>query len=109
MELCERLADVRRRPRAYGLGTLGEVVAFLTGVDAATDWRFLEGFREWLAVRSDLGVNLALPVLLVRIAYPGTGNDFWVTAMREESAKAVAVLFDELEAFLESERLCNPE
>ncbi|WBB63351.1 hypothetical protein O7599_12825 [Streptomyces sp. WMMC500] len=102
MELRERLADVRRRPRAYGLSTLGEVVAFLTGVDAATDWRFLEGFREWLAAKSNLGANLALPVLLVRIAYPDKGTDFWLTATREESAKAVAVLFDELESFLES-------
>jgi len=107
MELHERLADVRRRPRVYGLSTLGEVVAFLTGVDAATEWRFLEGFREFLAAESGLGANLALPVLLVRIAYLGMGNDFWVAAMREESEQAVAVLFDELEAFLEAERLRN--
>lgn len=105
MELNERLADVRRRPRAYGLATLGETVAFLTGIDAATDWRFLNGFREWLAVKSEMGANLALPVLLVRIAYPDEGNDFWVAAMREESKEAVVVLFDELESFLASERL----
>ncbi|MBO0513823.1 hypothetical protein [Streptomyces beijiangensis] len=81
------------------------MVAFLTGIDAATDWRLLEGFREFLAAKSGLGANLALPVLLVRIAYPGTGNDFGVAAMREESVQAVTVLFDELEAFLEAERL----
>lgn len=109
MELHARLADVRRRPGAYGLSTLGEMVAFLTGVDAATDWRFLEGFREWLAAKSGLGANLALPVLLGRIAYPDTGNDFWVAAMREESSKAVAVLFDELDDFLKTERLRNSE
>ncbi|MFV2104849.1 hypothetical protein [Micromonospora sp. LOL_024] len=109
MELRERLADVRRRPHAYGLSTFGEVVAFVMGVDAATDWQFLEGFREWLAVKSGLGANLALPVLLVRIAYPDSGNDFWVAAMREDSSKAAVLLFDELEAFLESKRLRNSE
>ncbi|WP_181785251.1 hypothetical protein [Streptomyces phytophilus] len=109
MELHERLADVRRRPRAYGVSTLGEMVAFLTGIDAATDWRFLEGFREWLATKSGLGANLALPVLLVRIAYPDSGNDFWVAAMREESSKAVTILFDELDTFLRTERLHSSE
>jgi hypothetical protein len=109
MELRKRLADVRRHPRAYGLNTLGEVVAFFTGVDAATEWQFLEGFREWLAAKSGLGANLALPVLLVRIAYPDTGNDFWVAAMREESSRAVAMLFDELDIFLELKRLPNSE
>lgn len=105
----DRIADVRRRPRLYGLTTFGEVAAFVNGVDAATDWKFLEGFREWLAVRSDLGANLAWPVLVVKIAYPGEVNDFWVAASHAESAEAFTVLFDELDSFLTYRETSNTE
>ncbi|AZM51997.1 hypothetical protein DMA15_04835 [Streptomyces sp. WAC 01529] len=87
MDLRDRIADVRRRPRLYGLTTFGEVAAFLTGMDAATDWRFLEGFREWLASRSGLGANLAWQVLVIRIAYPGENNDLWVRPRMVKAAK----------------------
>lgn len=100
MNLRERLADVRRRPRLYGLTTFGEVAAFVTGMDAATEWRFLEGFREWLAVRSGFGANLAWQVLVIKIAYPDEVNDFWIAASHGESDAAVAILFDELDSFL---------
>lgn len=80
MDLRDRLADVRRRPHLYGLTTFGEVAAFVTGMDAATEWRFLEGFRGWLASRSNLGPNIAWQVLVIKIAYPDESNDFWVAA-----------------------------
>lgn len=109
MDLRDRLADVRRRPHLYGLTTFGEVAAFVTGLDAATEWRFLEGFREWLASRSDLGANLAWQVLVIRIAYPGEANDFWVAASHGESGEAVTVLFDELNSFLRDREARNAE
>ncbi|MFB6674441.1 hypothetical protein ACFCWG_18940 [Streptomyces sp. NPDC056390] len=109
MDLRDRLADVRRRPHLYGLTTFGEVAAFVTGMDAATEWRFLEGFREWLASRSDLGANLAWQVLVIRIAYPGEVNDFWVAASHGESGEAVTVLFDELNSFLRDRETRNAE
>lgn len=109
MDLRDRLADVRRRPRLYGLTTFGEVAAFVTGMDAATEWRFLDGFREWLAVRSALGANLAWQILVVRIAYPGEPSDFWVAASHDESSEAVAVLFDELHSFLADREMRNSE
>lgn len=109
MDLLDRLADVRRRPHLYGLTTFGEVAAFVTGVDAATEWRFLEGFREWLASRSDFDANLAWQVLVIRIAYPGESNDFWVAAAHAESREAVTILFDELNSFLRVRETRNAE
>ena len=104
MDLNERLSDVGKRPHAYGLTTFGEVAAFVNGVDAATDWKFLAGFREWLASRSGLGESLAWPVLIVKMAYPAEASDFWRTASRNVSSAAVATLFDELELFLMTRR-----
>ncbi|WP_158708833.1 hypothetical protein [Streptomyces sp. NRRL S-920] len=109
MDLRDRIADVRRRSHLYGLSTFGEVAAFLTGMDAATEWRFLEGFREWLASRSGLGSNLAWRVLVIRIAYPGEANDFWVADSHGESGEAVTVLFDELDSFLRDRETRNAE
>lgn len=100
MDLRDRIADVRRRPRLYGLTTFGEVAAFVNGMDAATERELLEGFREWLAVRADRGANLAWPVLVIGIAYPSAADDFWVAASHGESSEATAVLFDELLSFL---------
>ncbi|TDO51449.1 hypothetical protein EV643_103186 [Kribbella sp. VKM Ac-2527] len=109
MDLRDRLADVRRRPNLYGLTTFGEAAAFVTGMDAATEWRFLEGFREWLAAKSELGANLVWQVLVVRIAYPDEANDYWVAASHGESSEAVAVLFDELHSFLTDRETRNTE
>ncbi|MEX2971892.1 hypothetical protein [Streptomyces sp. C184] len=99
MDLLERLADVRRRPRAYGLTTFGEVAAFVTGMDAATEWKFLDGFRLFLAAKSNVGPSLAWQVLVIRMAYPAEADEFWVTASRSESSEATSVLFDELQSF----------
>lgn len=87
MDLMERLADVRRRPHAYGLTTFGEVAAFVTGMDAATEWQFPDGFRQFLAARSRLGPNLAWQVLVIRMAYPAEGDAFWVIASHRESSE----------------------
>ncbi|MEU5421194.1 hypothetical protein ACH4UT_28960 [Streptomyces sp. NPDC020799] len=76
----------------------------MTGMDAATEWRFLDGFREWLADKSNLEPSIAWQVLVIRMAYPDEKNDFWVTASHSESSIAVSVLFDELESFLTARR-----
>ncbi|WP_140158039.1 hypothetical protein [Micromonospora sp. NBS 11-29] len=109
MSLRDRLSEVRRRPHLYGLTTFGEVAAFVTGMDAATEWKFLKGFREWLAYKSDLGANLAWQVLVIRIAYPSEENAFWVAASHDESGEAVAVLFEELDSFLASRETAEAE
>ncbi|WP_159395255.1 hypothetical protein [Streptomyces albireticuli] len=109
MDLRDRLFDLRRRPNLYGLTTFGEVAAFVNGMDAATEWSFLEGFRDWLAVRSNLGANLAWQVLVIRMAYPDAVGDFWVTAAHSESSEAVTLLFDELHSFLTDREACSPE
>ncbi|WP_158541844.1 hypothetical protein [Streptomyces sp. MOE7] len=42
----------------------------MTGMDAATEGKFLDGFRQFLAAKSNLGPSLAWQVLVVRMAYP---------------------------------------
>ncbi|MCP2331293.1 hypothetical protein G443_001563 [Actinoalloteichus cyanogriseus DSM 43889] len=107
MVLRERLADAHRRPGLYGLTTFGEVTAFVTGMDAATEWNFLKGFRDWLHHKSGLGASLTWQVLVVQIAYPNKDNNFWHRAMHEESVEAVTTLFNELDLFL-SHRESDP-
>ncbi|MGW1074838.1 hypothetical protein [Streptomyces sp. NPDC002537] len=104
MNLHDRISDARRRPQAYGLTTFGEVAAFVTGMDAVTEWQLLDGFREWLAEKSNLGANLAWQVLVIKISYPAESSDFWVAASHSESSKAITVLFDELQSFLKDRR-----
>lgn len=59
MDFVTRLQDVRRRPGAYGLdGSYVNLVAFINGADAATDWELLQGFRPWLAQKLGHGANL---------------------------------------------------
>ncbi|MCH0558420.1 hypothetical protein [Streptomyces sp. MUM 16J] len=89
--------------------TFDEAAAFVTGMGAATEWRFLEGFRVWLASRSDLGANIAWQVLVIRIAYPGESNDFWVAASHGESGEAITVLFDEFNSYLKDWGARNAE
>src|SRR2546429_8078719 len=58
VEPHERVADVLRRPGAYGLRTFDQAAAFFTGFDAALEWKLLDGFREWLAAVAGAGANL---------------------------------------------------
>ncbi|MEU5018966.1 hypothetical protein AB0G60_16320 [Streptomyces angustmyceticus] len=76
------------------------MAAFVTGVDAATEWQFLGGFRQFLADKSHLGPNLAWQVMVIRMAYPAEADEFWVTASHSESMEAISVLFSELQSFL---------
>jgi hypothetical protein len=67
MEWQDRLADVLRRPGAYGLRTLEQAVAFIGGFDAGLEWAPLAGFREWLVGKTGEGANLAWPALIKRV------------------------------------------
>jgi len=67
MDPRSRIADVLRRPGAYGLRTFEQAAAFMTGFDAATEWEMLRGFQEWLAREVGEGENLAWPVLVSRL------------------------------------------
>jgi len=67
VEPHERVADVLRRPGAYGLRTFDQAAAFFTGFDAALEWKLLDGFREWLAAETGSGANLTWPALALRL------------------------------------------
>lgn len=67
MDSRSRIADVLRRPGAYGLRTFEQAAAFMTGFDAATEWEMLKGFQEWLALEVGEGENLAWPILASRL------------------------------------------
>ncbi|MER7154994.1 hypothetical protein [Streptomyces lydicus] len=71
----------------------------MTGMDAATEGKFLDGFRQFLAANSNLGPGLVRQVLVVRMAYPTETEEFRVTASRSECGEAISVLFDELQTF----------
>ncbi|MEU5266891.1 hypothetical protein [Amycolatopsis sp. NPDC021455] len=58
MDTGDRAADVMRRPGAYGIGNLEQALAFFDGFDTATEFAFLNGFREWLARNGGDGPNL---------------------------------------------------
>ncbi|MFH9651111.1 hypothetical protein ACIOHR_20065 [Streptomyces anulatus] len=102
MEYRQLFADVRRRPGSYGLsGSFWETVAFISGCDAGNSWGLLIGFREWLALKADTEANLAWPFLVLKVAKVTAGDS---GAGRElsgaDEAKALEVLFEELDSFL---------
>jgi hypothetical protein len=90
----------------YGLETYSEVVAFLSGFDAATDGQFLEGFESWI-IRNKLNSveslgNLVWPFLALRAAYPDRpGQPLWSSLARTWDEHAVNVLWDCIEEFLD--------
>ncbi|MFJ9469089.1 hypothetical protein [Streptomyces caniferus] len=81
------------------------MAAFVTGMDAATEWQLLDGFCQFLAAKSNLGPNLAWQVLVVKMAYPTEADEFWVTASHDESSEATLVLFNELQSFLTDRKI----
>ena len=52
----------------YGVSTFEEAVAFIDGFDAACEWTFLLGFREWLVTKLGQGNNLAWSGLVRELA-----------------------------------------
>lgn len=112
MNIIERLVDAQRRPNAYFLQTFGEVVAFVVGMDAATEWTLLAGFGRWLSDRSGHGASLAWPVLIAMAAFPNESEIAWKKAIGDGSDVAKVALFENLIEFLRyrnaggSESLC---
>ena len=58
MNTADRINDVMRRPEVYAIRNLDQALAFFGGFDAATEFAFLGGFREWLARNGGPGANL---------------------------------------------------
>jgi hypothetical protein len=92
-----KFTDVCKRPRAYGLATLGEVMAFLAGMDAMSTPEFLEDFRQWLIIRHELASNLAWELLIIRIAYPAEPHSSWSDIAHHAAGdEGIRVLLNEL-------------
>jgi hypothetical protein len=102
MEYRQLFADVRRRPDSYGLsGSFREAVAFINGCDAGNSWGLLVGFREWLALKAHTEANLAWPFLVLEVAQVAAGDpEAGMELSDADEAKALEVLFEELDSFL---------
>lgn len=104
MDYRQLFADIRRRPGSYGLsGSFREAVSFINGCDAGNSWGLLIGFPEWLALKANAGANLTWPALVLKLAEveldgAETGRELPAPA----EAKALDVLFAELDSFLAS-------
>lgn len=102
MEYRQLFSDVRRRPGSYGLsGSFREAVAFINGCDAGNSWGLLIGFREWLALKVGTEANLVWPVLILKVAEVAAGDsEVGMELSGADEAKALEVLFEELDSFL---------
>lgn len=92
----ELFALVHRRPGMYGITNYATACTFITGYDAAHDWRALGGFREMLIPRLGRGDNLTWTALVRHLA-PGGWAD---PPTPEADAAATETLFELLDEFL---------
>lgn len=97
LPLC--LEAVRSRPSMYlADASYNSIAACIQGYDLATAGVFLDGFREWLIPQLDGGNNLIWPVLVMRLAIPGSNvTEKWSP---DHDQRAVDTLFDKLSSFL---------
>jgi hypothetical protein len=99
MNATELVDHVRKYPGMLGLDrSFGQTAAFVNGVNAGQDGKFLIGFREWLIVRAkDKGADLAWEGLVHHIASPGGVSR---SRSAEDDEHARDVLLDLLSEFL---------
>ncbi len=98
----ELLKWLRLRPGNYVGSTRFDVIAgYLQGLDAGNEGGLLQGFREFLVMKADDGVNLVWVGLVLLLALPDdqyeSQSEF---ASPEAEKKAVDTLFDLLEEFM---------
>ncbi|MBA4862502.1 hypothetical protein H1V43_14080 [Streptomyces sp. PSKA54] len=101
MDYVRLLADVRRRPNAYGIkGSYREYVAFVNGANSASEGVLLDGFSTHLAKKLGEGGNLYWALLVVRLALaPRTIRDIDEIG-KSEDGEVSDLLFRELAEFL---------
>jgi hypothetical protein len=91
MSLPPALEHVKKHPGMYVYkAEFDSMAAFIGGFDLATNGGLLLGFREWLIVKLGYASNLAWPALALRLIFHANNQK-----------RAVAELFDSLEAFLQ--------
>jgi hypothetical protein len=111
MDFAEFFRDMRRRPRMFLLSdSYLALVSFVTGCDAATEWRLLDGFGRWIVDRSpDMKWPnpLGWPSLVLVPIWPqrlqGTGDREWLLHLPPDvDRQAVDSLYELLNEFLTS-------
>ncbi|MFE9969057.1 hypothetical protein [Streptomyces sp. NPDC005525] len=103
MEFERIVSDVYKRPNAYGLnGGYREFVAFLNGVNAASEGRLLDGFSASLANRLGGGGNLYWALLVAQLALAPRLVRHLGEITEADQSRVVDVLFRELGEFVKS-------
>jgi hypothetical protein len=101
LESNERFIDAMTRPAAYFIDDLKSAIGFVIGFDAALDWQFLLGFREWLAAETGEPESVAWPVSVERtVEHHIRETD---SASKGEGER-VRLFFELLESFLGRDR-----
>ncbi|MBI2823265.1 MAG: hypothetical protein HYX69_01090 [Planctomycetia bacterium] len=73
----------------------------MSGIDAATGYMFLMGFREWLIPTANGKDNLHWTGIVLDLAFPGVRDPEAYLRESGDHTHAIAVLFDHLTAFLD--------
>jgi hypothetical protein len=111
MDFAGFFRDMRRRPRMFLLSdSYLALVSFVTGCDAATEWRLLDGFDRWIVDRSpelEWPNSLAWPSLVLNRIWPqrskeATGREWLMHLPPDVDRQAVDSLYDLLDEFLTS-------
>ncbi|MEV7549290.1 hypothetical protein AB0N89_06670 [Amycolatopsis sp. NPDC089917] len=99
-EFRELLRSVRQRPGLYLLDgsdlDYRQAVTFVTGLDLGTNGRLLDGFREFLVLKADVGANLVWSSLVRIVVH---GRDHRSMADKDDQV-LVDGLWDLLDEFL---------
>ncbi|MER5624018.1 hypothetical protein ABT061_23580 [Streptosporangium sp. NPDC002544] len=99
MEYRQLFREIHKRPGMYGLdGSFKSYEAFLMGCDAGNDWGLFSGFREWLIMRLGSQSSFGWPGLVLQLALPEKPS---LPLSPESDAKAVELLFELLDQFME--------
>lgn len=97
----ELLRKVRQRPGMYGVGNnLREIHAFIHGLDAGTSYRLLDGFREFLILKTGGGENLGWPSLVNLLVIGASEHRSRSPESPDEEQMVLDATFELLDEFL---------
>lgn len=92
---------LKRRPGMYLMsGRYGELCAFLDGMDLCSGEQIMAGFRAWMINRGVIRPELSWWLLALEGMYSGDKPPNPKFFSEEDDRRAVAKLFDILDAYL---------
>src|SRR5206468_1056284 len=104
IEFRNVIGAVKERPGMYGVdGQYSSAVAFVSGCDAMTGWKLLQGFAGW--IRAEYGLpegSIGWFGLAAELALPGLERSGrrYAELSPQEHVRASTQLFEMLDAFL---------